>query len=169
MWVTRRSQVAVAAMLDLAMQPSTKRIALPEMSERHGVSMTFCEEIFARLRSEGLVSAMRGRGGGYVLARPATMISIADIVVAVGVCRSSDSEDVWPRRSHGTLEVDVWDSLGKYGLSLLKAVTLHTLAVKYLAGTAPVVVERRIKPLDSRARSPLPSAPSSVFELANFC
>jgi Rrf2 family transcriptional regulator, iron-sulfur cluster assembly transcription factor len=83
MRMSRKARYAVTAMLDLALQPDQIPITLAEISQRQDISVSYLEQIFSRLRREGLVEGMRGPGGGYCLSKPTGQISIADIVSAV--------------------------------------------------------------------------------------
>ena len=83
MKLTSRGRYAVTAMFDIALRPEGERVTLNEISRRQGISLSYLEQIFARLRRAGLVSSLRGPGGGYTLARPAAEISVADIIHAV--------------------------------------------------------------------------------------
>ena len=83
MRLTSKGRYAVTAMLDVALHAEQGPVPLADISERQGISLSYLEQLFARLRKHGLVSSVRGPGGGYYLARPSAQISVADIVVAV--------------------------------------------------------------------------------------
>jgi Rrf2 family iron-sulfur cluster assembly transcriptional regulator len=70
-------------MLDLAIHQEQGSITLANISQRQYISLSYLEQLFARLRRNGLVSSTRGPGGGYRLSRTADQISIAEIVMAV--------------------------------------------------------------------------------------
>ncbi len=92
MRLTTKGRFAVTAMLDLAMH-ETKDIANPKadikpvtlagISERQNISLSYLEQLFSRLRRQGLVSSVRGPGGGYRLAKNYADISVAEIINAV--------------------------------------------------------------------------------------
>lgn len=71
------------ALVELALEPEGARVNLGELARREDISLAYLEQLFVKLRRAGLVEAVRGPGGGYVLARPATEITIADILLAV--------------------------------------------------------------------------------------
>jgi Rrf2 family iron-sulfur cluster assembly transcriptional regulator len=73
----------VAALVDLALQQSRRPTALADIARRQDISISYLEQLFARLRQAGLIRSVRGPGGGYVLARPTREISIGDICAAV--------------------------------------------------------------------------------------
>ena len=85
MRVATKSRYAVIAMVDLANhfasdQPSQ---TLASISSRQNVSLSYLEQLFAKLRQAGLVDSMRGPGGGYTLARNPNEISVGQIIMAV--------------------------------------------------------------------------------------
>jgi Rrf2 family iron-sulfur cluster assembly transcriptional regulator len=83
MRLTTKGRYAVTAMLDLALHKKSGPITLSEISVRQGISLSYLEQLFARLRRHGLVMSTRGPGGGYALARRTEDIAIADIILAV--------------------------------------------------------------------------------------
>jgi Rrf2 family iron-sulfur cluster assembly transcriptional regulator len=83
MKLTAKARTAVTALADLAVSDEGEPVALSAIGVRQGLSITFLEQIFGKLRRAGLVESRRGVGGGYVLARPASDIAIADIVRAI--------------------------------------------------------------------------------------
>ncbi len=83
MRLTTKGRYAVTAMLDLAIHQDAGPIALADISARQGISLSYLEQLFSRLRRRGLVNSARGPGGGYRLKRPAAEISVADVIGAV--------------------------------------------------------------------------------------
>ena len=83
MELNTRGRYAVMAMADLTKHGGDRAIALPEIAERQQLSEAYLGQIFAQLRQAGLVESLRGRGGGYQLARPASEIMVADVMFAV--------------------------------------------------------------------------------------
>src|SRR5690625_7637206 len=83
MRLTTKGRYAVTAMLDLALQASSGPVSLADISARQGISLSYLEQLFARLRRNQLVNSVRGPGGGYLLSRPIDLISVAEIIVAV--------------------------------------------------------------------------------------
>ena len=81
--LTAKSRYAVTAMLDLAAQKKEKPVSLADISRRQEISLSYLEQLFAKLRKNGLVTSIKGPGGGYVLARSADTVSVADIVDSV--------------------------------------------------------------------------------------
>jgi len=83
MKLTTKGRYAVTAMLDLAIHGLKKPVSLNDISGRQGISLSYLEQLFAKLRRSELVSSVRGPGGGYRLARDGKEISIAQVVDAV--------------------------------------------------------------------------------------
>jgi Rrf2 family iron-sulfur cluster assembly transcriptional regulator len=83
MRLTTKGRYAVTAMLDLAINREQGPITLADISQRQGISLSYLEQLFSRLRKKGLVDSARGPGGGYRLSRSADAIAIADVVSAV--------------------------------------------------------------------------------------
>ncbi|MBL4680712.1 MAG: Fe-S cluster assembly transcriptional regulator IscR [Pseudomonadales bacterium] len=83
MRLTAKGRYAVTAMLDLAVHDDQGPISLADISERQGISLSYLEQLFAKLRRKELVKSVRGPGGGYQLSRSAKDIHIAEIVDSV--------------------------------------------------------------------------------------
>ena len=83
MRLTTKGRYGVTAMLDLAMHGEDKPLTLAEISQCQDISLSYLEQLFAKLRRGGLVSGVRGPGGGYRLTRPAGQISVADVIISV--------------------------------------------------------------------------------------
>ncbi|WP_083398939.1 Fe-S cluster assembly transcriptional regulator IscR [Oceanisphaera psychrotolerans] len=83
MRLTSKGRYAVTAMLDVALHGDTGPVSLADISERQGISLSYLEQLFARLRKQGLVSSVRGPGGGYLLGMKATAISVGAVIAAV--------------------------------------------------------------------------------------
>ncbi len=94
MRLTTKGRYAVTAMLDLALHAQRDPVSLADISERQSISVSYLEQLFAKLRKGGLVSSVRGPGGGYQLARESGDIFIAQIIDAV-------DESVDATRCHG--------------------------------------------------------------------
>ncbi|MCW9023964.1 MAG: Fe-S cluster assembly transcriptional regulator IscR [Gammaproteobacteria bacterium] len=83
MRLTTKGRYAVTAMLDLALHYKDGPITLSDISQRQGISLSYLEQLFSRLRKQGLVDSTRGPGGGYRLSRSANEIPVADVITAV--------------------------------------------------------------------------------------
>lgn len=83
MRLTTKGRYAVTAMLDLALHAGSGPVSLADISGRQEISLSYLEQLFAKLRRQGLVKSVRGPGGGYQLSRPGSEIFVAQIVDAV--------------------------------------------------------------------------------------
>ena len=83
MRLTTKGRYAVTAMLDLALHAQRGPVSLADISERQGISLSYLEQLFAKLRRGNLVSSVRGPGGGYQLSRDMRGIQVAEVIDAV--------------------------------------------------------------------------------------
>ena len=83
MRLTTKGRYAVTAMLDLALHHGQGPITLADIAQRQGISLSYLEQLFSRLRKRTLVSSVRGPGGGYSLGRDAAEITVAEVIAAV--------------------------------------------------------------------------------------
>ena len=83
MRLTAKGRYAVTAMLDLAVHREDGPTSLADISERQGISLSYLEQLFAKLRRNGLVKSVRGPGGGYQLSRDDSQIFVAEIIDSV--------------------------------------------------------------------------------------
>jgi Rrf2 family iron-sulfur cluster assembly transcriptional regulator len=129
MRLTTRGRYAVTAMLDLALHYDRGPVSLAEIAERQGISQSYLEQLFARLRRNGLVDGMRGPGGGYKLGRPSSAISVADVIDAVN--ETVDATRCGGRRNcqgeQRCLTHDLWENLSNQIRDFLASVSLDQL------------------------------------------
>ncbi|WP_455207939.1 Fe-S cluster assembly transcriptional regulator IscR [Kaarinaea lacus] len=83
MRLTTKGRYAVTAMLDLAVHATKGPITLADISQRQGISLSYLEQLFSKLRKRDLVASARGPGGGYRLSRDANAINVAEVISAV--------------------------------------------------------------------------------------
>ncbi len=128
MRLTTKGRFAVTAILDLAMQRSSP-VKLAEISERQQISLSYLEQLFAKLRQRKLVDSVRGPGGGYCLARNMKHVSVADIILAVD--EPIDSTQCGGKENcHNDKKCmthDLWRELNELIFDHLAAVTLKQL------------------------------------------
>ena len=129
MELNTRGRYAVTAMADLAKYGPDGALALSMIAERQQTSLAYLEQLFLKLRRAGLVESARGRSGGYRLGRPASAISIAEIMAAVEEdirmtrCGGEEAKPCMPGQrclTHG-----LWDALGEQIAAFLESVTLQ--------------------------------------------
>lgn len=126
-----KGRYAVMAMVDLALHGGERPISLAEIAVRQEISLSYLEQLFARLRRCGLVSSVRGPGGGYRLARDAAAISVVEVVDAVDesmrVTRCKGNQPTtgcMSNRSRCVTHV-LWADLGDHIRGFLAAVSLQ--------------------------------------------
>ncbi len=123
---TTKCRYAVIAMLVLSLYYGVGAITLADISERQGISLSYLEQLFARLRKQGLVSSSRGPGGGYRLSRAADTITVLDVISAVD--EKVDSTQCEGRQNcHGheqCLSHELWQSLSDQIRVYLDGITL---------------------------------------------
>ena len=173
MRLTTKGRFAVTAMVDLAKHQDKGPVALATIAERQDISLSYLEQLFSRLRREGLVSSVRGPGGGYRLGRPMDEITIAEIVEAVD--EPLDTTQCGGKENCGgdgsrCMTHDLWATLNQRVVEFLDSVTLQKLVDDQLARGLQV----EDKPAARRAISTTPvvkpirvNAPNSVFALGN--
>jgi Rrf2 family iron-sulfur cluster assembly transcriptional regulator len=161
MRVTTKGRFAVNAVIDLALREGAGPVALASIAERQRVSLSYLEQLFARLKRAGVVESTRGPGGGYTLGRAASAISLADIVGAV------DEPLELGEGTDGARTRELWQQLHQVMLEHMGRITLESLvATERESG---VTVEPR-PPRRGISPRPAPTpvrttAPNSVFAL----
>lgn len=132
MRLSTKGRYAVTAMLDLALNGIDNPVTLADISNNQGISLSYLEQLFAALRSKGLVKGVRGPGGGYFLGKPAAEISIANIICAVDewveFTRCRGKEDC--HSGQRCLTHSLWDDLSKQIFDFLTEITLQELVDK---------------------------------------
>ena len=83
MKLTTKGRYAVTAMLDVALKDQQQPVSLADISARQGISLSYLEQLFSKLRKAGLVKSVRGPGGGYLLGRDADDINVAEVILSV--------------------------------------------------------------------------------------
>ena len=83
MRLSTKGRYAVTAMMDIALHEKLGPVTLADISQCQGISLSYLEQLFSKLRKHGLVKGVRGPGGGYRLAKHANQISVADIIQSV--------------------------------------------------------------------------------------
>lgn len=130
MKLSTKGRYAVTAMMDLALHEHEGPVTLADISRCQRISLSYLEQLFARLRKHKLVKGVRGPGGGYRLAKPAAEITVADVIVAV-------DENVDATRCRGKrncqngdpcLTHDLWTDLSQQIYGFLNGITLAQLA-----------------------------------------
>ena len=180
MRITSKACSAITAMLDLAVQQTGIKTSLQTIASRHNISVSYLEHLFSSLRRHELVRSVRGPGGGYVLARAAHTISIADIVKAVDRHHSALDFDLQLPASGGlTTEARIAESFWASAELFLQS-ALQDMDLQSLAESCRDTLPARADAEAPSARSPVlqrpkslglttrPRAVTSVFDLAEM-
>jgi Rrf2 family iron-sulfur cluster assembly transcriptional regulator len=135
--LTTKGRYAVTAMLDLAVYSQINPVTLTDIAARQTISLSYLEQLFARLRKAGVVIGVRGPGGGYKLSRDTKDISIAEIIAAVD--EPIDSTKCGSKRNchknnEPCLTHDLWMGLSEQIRNYLEKISLaEVLARKPVA------------------------------------
>ena len=142
MKMTTKGRYAVTAMLDLAMHDEQRSVNLADIARRQDISLAYLEQLFNKLKRNGLVQSARGPGGGYRLAHAADEISVAKVIFSV-------DEQLDVTRCHGKqncqkdarcLTHDLWMELNLHISGFLNNMTLGDLLKR---NTVQRVAERQ--------------------------
>ena len=129
MKLTTKGRYAVTAMLDLALHAEEGPVSLAEISQRQEISLSYLEQLFSRLRKNGLVTSTRGPGGGYRVARDLDKVAVSEIIGAVN--ESVDATQCAGKEnchSHGRcLTHDLWEGLSEQIEHFLSGVSLQNM------------------------------------------
>lgn len=166
MRLSTKGRFAVTAMIDVALREESGPVPLNDIALRQHISLSYLEQLFSKLRLKGLVTSLRGPGGGYTLAHQIEGITVADILYAV--------EDASPKekKSHDSpvqdMTQDLWDTVNTKVIDFTHSVTLKSLVVEQLALGGKI--EQKPSPNRGVFKKPLepsvrPNVPNSVFAL----
>lgn len=132
MKLTTKGRYAVTALLDVVMHQVDGPVTVSQVALRQGISSAYLERLACVLRGQGLLKSVRGAKGGYVLAREASHITVADVIQAV-------DEKIDATRCQGKsnckeggkcLTHSLWDALNHKVIEFLQGVTLQDLAME---------------------------------------
>ena len=164
MRLSTKGRFAVTAMIDVALREKQGPVPLSDIATRQQISLSYLEQMFSKLRQQGLVASTRGPGGGYTLGVRADAITVADIIGAV--------EDPTPKAeapaASPDMAQDLWDAMNAKMLDFMQSVTLRSLVLEQLA--KGVKIEQKPTPnrgvFKKPASAPVRSnVPNSVFAL----
>lgn len=134
MRLTTKGRFAVTAMIDLALRQDKGPVTLSGISQRQEISLSYLEQLFGKLRRHQIVESVRGPGGGYMLARRAQDVTVADIIIAVDepldATQCGGKENCHSgSREHGTrcMTHDLWATLNARMVEYLDSVSLQDL------------------------------------------
>ncbi len=166
MRLSTKGRFAVTAMIDVALREKQGPVPLSDIAVRQQISLSYLEQMFSKLRQQGLVGSTRGPGGGYTLGRRTDTITVAEIISAVeDSTTEANAKEALPAHD---MAQDLWDTMNAKLLDFMQSVTLRSLVLEQLA--KGVKIEQRPatnkgvfkKPVQPGLRS---NAPNSVFAL----
>jgi len=147
MRLTSKGRYAVMAMADLALHGGADRaVPLQEVAKRQEISLSYLEQLFARMRKAGLVAGVRGPGGGYRLSRPAHAVMVAEIIAAVNEpikatrCDEASGKSCLGR-SGRCIAHGLWQEMGDRIHAFLISVSLADVLEQRFDGSARVAAE----------------------------
>ena len=144
MKLSTKGRYAVMALVDLASQTDGRPVALAEIAERQEISLSYLEQLFAKLRRGGLVRSVRGPGGGYLLARSAEETRISDAILAVDEpiratrCKTGSAIGCRANKSR-CLTHDLWEELGNQIHIFLSSVSLADVCSRRVLGQGRIL------------------------------
>ncbi|MBI5233047.1 MAG: Rrf2 family transcriptional regulator [Deltaproteobacteria bacterium] len=149
MRLSTKGQYAVRAMVNLACKEVDVPVSLKEISEEEGISLSYLEQLFIKLRRGDIVKSVRGPGGGYLLSRPCSRISVGEVITMVEeplnpvACLDNDSKGYPTRkecdRAERCITQGIWKDLGDRIKGFLNSVSIEDLKKD------AVVINNRIK------------------------
>ncbi len=156
MKLSTKGRYAVMALVDLASYSNGQPLALAEIAERQEISLSYLEQLFAKLRRGELVKSVRGPGGGYLLARPAAETRISDVILAVDepirATRCTPGSPLGCRANNSRcLTHDLWEELGNQIHIFLSSVTLADVVARRVLGTSSLQRTEPAPPASSNA------------------
>lgn len=129
MKLTTKGRYAVTALVDLAIHQQDEPMSICDVASRHGISPTYLERLAGMLRAKGLLKSVRGAKGGYHLAKPASDITVADIIRAVDENMDATACQGKANCHEGSVCIThhLWDRLNQQIVDFLTSITLSDL------------------------------------------
>lgn len=171
MRLSTRGRFAINAMIDLALRENASPVPLADLALRHHISLSYLEQVFAKLRQHNLVESTRGPGGGYTLGFRGDNITVADIIAAIEETptMASTAMEADGDQSPQDMTQDLWNNLHTTLMAHMKTITLRSLAADQRAKGFKVEERKtKAKGVFIKAKPPAigHNAPNSVFALA---
>lgn len=147
------SKLAVNILIELALRGGDKPVPLPDLARRHCVSLSYLEQVFAKLRRHQLVKSTRGPGGGYTLGLRGEAITVADVVMAIEgektdrPCSNRGGED-----SARDLTDGLWRAMRATFLAHLNTISVRSLVDQQRARDVPAADRNRVDRVSAECR-----------------
>lgn len=156
MKLSTKGRYAVMALCDLASHAEGRPVALADIAERQEISLSYLEQLFAKLRRGGLVRSVRGPGGGYLLTQPPSETRISDIILAVDepirATRCTPGQPYGCRSNKSRCQThDLWEELGNQIYLYLSSVTVADVIGRHVLGTSGLRQSTKTAPSASHA------------------
>lgn len=163
MKLSTKGRYAVMAMVDLAAHSEGRPVSLADIADRQEISLSYLEQLFAKLRRGSLVKSVRGPGGGYLLAHEAEATRVSDIILAVDepirATRCTPGQPFGCRSNKSRcLTHDLWEELGNQIYLYLSSVSLADVVERRVLGTSGLFTIEGDRPVQAE------QAPVSVSE-----
>ncbi len=180
MRLTTKGRFAVIAMVDLALNQGHASVSLASISDRQSISLSYLEQLFGRLRKNGLVESRRGPGGGYIVKPALDEVTIAQIIKAVDepmdTTQCGTGRCVQSHQKGMCLTHKLWENLNGKILDYLSSVTLQNLIEQNhsvldgaqseaMASLEPMIQKKNILPKRASTKIDKPRPINSIFNL----
>ena len=170
MRLSTKGRFAVTAMIDLALNQRSGPVPLSAIAQRQQISLSYLEQMFSKLRQQGLVESTRGPGGGYMLGQRGDEVTVADIIIAIegGGGAASETAGADELIANREMTQALWDALSARLLDAMRSICLKTLVAEQAAKGVATAVRKPLrqgvlrKPKPEALRS---NAPNSIFAL----
>ncbi len=171
MRLTTKGRFAVTAMIDIGLRVANGPVTLAGIAERQQISLSYLEQLFAKLRRKSLVEAVRGPGGGYTLSRSMDLISVADIITSVD--ETIDATSCGGKQDCGDgggmcMTHDLWESLNQHMFKFLDGITLDKLVTEQIDNGWSIDGKGTGFKKKIVAKPMTLKAPNSVFNIGSF-
>ena len=168
MRLTTKGRFAVTAMIDVALNGRAGPVNLSSIHQRQRISLSYLEQLFGKLRRQKLVESTRGPGGGYSLARKASDISVAEIILSIddeAELKARPQRPDAPGAVHRCTTDELWDSVNRRAVEFLESITLQSLVDEQISKGVLVARKAGVPVLPGRVKPPPVNAPNSVFAM----
>lgn len=168
MRLTTKGRFAVTAMIDVALNGRNGPVNLSSIHQRQRISLSYLEQLFGKLRRQGLVESTRGPGGGYSLGRSADEISVADIILSIddeAELKTRPQRPDAPGAQQRCTTDELWESVNRRAVEFLQSITLQGLVNEQISKGVMAARKVGIPVVPGRVKPPPVNAPNSVFAM----
>jgi Rrf2 family protein len=133
MRISTKGEYGLLAVVDLALQPEGTAVQAVHIAERQGVPKQYLDQLMLLLRKAGLIESVRGRQGGYKLARPARTITLLDVTVALEGPLTNVNFKSSRSRKYAVRNIlrEIWDELSRETCTRLHGTTIEDICYEY--------------------------------------